>query len=158
MPTQRHPVHRETLDALAVCGETALTAWAFGAAGMPGHHHALAGRHTSAVADLDDLRHALVTDREGTVERRCAGDDRAIEIASGGGDRPDDRVLVRAQPRLRDLAELNPTATDERQLAHGDTARCQRSAADSVAMCRHGCGPRRGRGAAHQKATPAGRC
>ena len=78
------------------------------------------GSRPARVADLDDLRHALVADREGTIERRYASDDRAVEITSGRGDRPHDRVVVGAQPRLRDLTELNLTATNERQLAHGE--------------------------------------
>src|SRR3954467_12786324 len=115
---QRQAIHREAPDALAVGGQAPATHRALRAARMPRHDNRHTRLNAAATAGLDDLRHALVADRERSLERRPARDDRAIEIARSRRDRAHDRTLLRIHRGLGDFAKLNPTPSKKSQLLH----------------------------------------
>src|SRR3954463_14095384 len=115
---QRQAIHRVAPNALAVGGQAPATRRALRAARMPRHDNRHTRLPTAATAGLDDLRHALVADRERSLERRPARDDRTIEIARSRRDRAHDRTLLRIQRGLGDVAKLNPTASNKSQLLH----------------------------------------
>jgi hypothetical protein len=85
---------------------------------MPGHHDPRARDDARVIADIDHLGDAFVPDRERALERRSPGDDRAIEVTRRRSDGKHDHLVVGLDPRLGDLAELEPPGTNEFQPAH----------------------------------------
>ena len=60
---------------------------------MPGDRHDVAGPNVGDTApNFDDASAGLVTDRERSGLRRAAPNDLLVDVASRGGDRPNDGV------------------------------------------------------------------
>jgi len=70
------------------------------------------------VGHLDDLGDELVPERERTLERRGAGDDRGVEVARRHGQRADQRLRRTVHGGLGDVAPLHAPRLDEGQFAH----------------------------------------
>jgi hypothetical protein len=78
---------------------------------VPRHRHELPGGQaaTDRVAELDDLRDALVAERKRPGEWRLAPQDHLVEIACRRGDRPEEGVVAALNGRIRNLPPFQMT-------------------------------------------------
>ena len=114
------PVGGHRTLVLAVAGAPATARGAVAAGDLKGDAHALARLDVAdAVADVDDLRHALMPERERARERRLAGHDQRVEVARGDGQRAHERRAVGVELRGGRLAPGELAGSEVVQLLHG---------------------------------------
>jgi hypothetical protein len=102
-----------------MCEQLGVAAVAAPAGDVPGNEREIARLDVGdAGASLDDLGHALVSDRKRRRDGRAAQDDRAVDVAGRRGHGPDDRVQPRFECRIRALPPLDSPLADIDQLAH----------------------------------------
>jgi hypothetical protein len=86
---------------------------------MPGDDDSLSQLQSAdRVAEVNDFGDALVTDREGTLERCFAADQEPVEVAGAGGEGPHECLAVAMELRIVVLAPLEAARFEEGEGAH----------------------------------------
>jgi hypothetical protein len=100
-------------------GQTADAAIAHAAADVPSDRHEIPranGLHS--ITDVDDLSDRLVSERERSLPRRRALNERSVDVADTCGDGPDDRLSATLKVRRRRFSEREGARVYELQRLH----------------------------------------